>query len=745
MSLYVSAPLRGCARGRSADRLALCLAMIGSSILSPGKQIQALEHLAALYYKTPGSATTAMRTVVNELNSLLLKRNQHLAGSGKQGTGLLAQLVWRGSSLYMALSGPLHLFLISANEIQHVFDADMAGKSVGLLRYPPLWFHQMNINSEDRLILAAPPVPAWDDRTLDQLRGQEREVWMKALMPAPEVDINAVLFQARPGKGAFILETVSKVDETTEVESLPDEVASPVVEIPFEEMTAAPETQPLGQEKRVEPVSNEQYVAPLPVVTNIQAFENVSKPGITPEVAEIRTQPASSPEKKTETLLTKASKTSTLILKILMSATRSLVDGIRRLGAGVRKVFSRFMPDEFFKGIPSSVMIFIAIAIPVIIVVVASQIYFSLGHEAKNQALLEQANRQAAEAEKQTDLLAKKAGWENVLNTLKSIDDNPQVQALRVQGITALDSLQLVTRLDYSRALAKNLPAEIKVTQMAVQGSDLYLLDGNSGNVIRTYETSAGYVVDTGFLCGPTVQGVSISGPLIDIAAWPAGFRPIADVLAIDGNWNSLLCLKNDAPARIKLAQPTNAVIGNLIGFTLDMDDLFVLDPTSNAVWIYWNNQMLTAPEDEPYPFFKDEIPVLDDVIDMVMSIDELHLLHADGRLTVCTYSGIKEIPTRCNDPAFIDFRPGFENTPLVPSPRFTQVVYTPPPEPSLYFLEPESNAIYKFSVRSLGFQKQYLSAAEIAVGEATAFTIDNIRRIIYLAVGSQVFKALMP
>jgi hypothetical protein len=88
--------------------------MIGNSILSPGKQKQALEHLAKLYYKT-GSATTAMRTVVNELNSLLLKRNS-IYWHRKQGTALLAQLVMRNQQALSARCA-----IINASETRHTF------------------------------------------------------------------------------------------------------------------------------------------------------------------------------------------------------------------------------------------------------------------------------------------------------------------------------------------------------------------------------------------------------------------------------------------------------------------------------------------------------------------------------------------------------------------------------------------------------------------------------------------------
>ncbi len=745
MSFFVSEPARGCARGRSADRLALCLAMIGNSILSPGKQKQALEHLAKLYYKTPGSATTAMRVVVNELNSLLLKRNQHLSGTGKQGTALLAQLVMRGNQLYMALSGPLHLYVINASETRHAFEMDMEGKSVGQIRYPPIWLNQTTLHPNDTLILAVPPLPDWDDNTLRETRGQSPETVVRKLCSAPDGDMNAVLLQVKPGKGAFHI-------------GLPESKSMPELGLSAVE----PEDQPANLEAVTEPVG-----APILLPEN---FETIASPAANVEVLtqnavatkqeEISTKeiaapveaaptepvpPPAVPTKKNAGLISGIGRFFASTRVAAGAIGRPLATGARRVKAGMKSALSRILPEELFRGIPSSVMIFIAIAIPVIIVAVASQVYFSLGHEANNQALYAQALRQAEEAETQTDLLAKKAGWENALDTLESVDDNPEVKVLKDRAISALDSLHLVRRVDFREALEKNLPAEIKVTRLAVLGDDLYLLDGNSGNVIRAYQTSAGYVVDTTFTCGPSVQGATVSSPLIDIAAWPAGFKPNAEVLAIDSSWKILLCSKNANPEVLELAAPTNAAIGNLTGMTLDMDDLYVLDPSSNAVWIYWNNQMNSAPEEEPYPFFKDEIPVLSDVIDMVMSGDELHLLHSDGHLTVCVYSGIKEIPTRCSEPTFIDFRPGYENSPLVPLPLFSQIVYTPPPEPSLYFLESSSRAIYKFSVRSLGFQVKFLPAGEPDSGEATAFAVDQIRRIIYLAIGNEVYSAPIP
>lgn len=754
MRVLASAPPRSCARGRSGDNLALVLVMQGNSILSVGKQDQALEHLAKKYYKTPGSATTAMREVVNELNSLFLKRNQHLSGTGKQGTGLLAQLVLRGNQLYLAISGPFHTLLLSADEIKHLYDSDMVGKHVGQVRFPPLWFTQATLHPGDSLILAAPPLPAWGEQELRESHGGSLEIAFARLCSQAHLEVNALFIQVNSGKGALRLSqaaaaslnqadmTVTSVPDQPAIQATPVQLATAGV-LSEDEADQAVELEPAGTSGAKAAVETTAEISRPGVVPNLETA-STPEAEIAPEESAIPV-PDSHPDQAPT--LTATQKTGTVFAARQAAASigRSLAAGLRRLTAALRNGFTRIIPRDLFKGIPSSVMVIIAIAIPVIVVAVASQVYFSLGHQARNEALFAQAVRQAEEAEKQTDMLAKKAGWENALDTLESVDESPQVLALRQQGISALDSMHLVKRLQYREALEKKLPVEINVTRLAIQGDELYMLDGNSGNVIRAYDTSAGFVVDTAFTCGPSVQGITVGGPLVDIVPWPAGFRPASEVLAVDASWNIQLCSKNADPLVFKLATPTNAAIGNLTGFALDMDDLYVLDPASNAVWIYWNNQMVTAPEEEPFPFFKDEIPVLSDVIDMVVSNEELHMLHADGHLSVCIYSGFKEIPTRCSDPTFIDFRPGLENTPMVPLPVFSQLTYTPPPEPSLYFLEPGDNAVYKFSVRSLGFQMKYLPATEPVEGGATAFGIDYINRIVYLAVGNEIYSAAMP
>ena len=143
--------------------------------------------------------------------------------------------------------------------------------------------------------------------------------------------------------------------------------------------------------------------------------------------------------------------------------------------------------------------------------------------------------------------------------------------------------------------------------------------------------------------------------------------------------------------------------------------------------------------------FFNEEIPDLQDVVDMTVSRGDLYLLHADNRLTLCFYSDFQGVPTRCSTPNYVDFRPGRENMPLIPPAPFTQIQNTLPPDPSLYFLEPQNQSVYHFSLRNLAFQRMIAPESPPATGSATAFFVDNLQGYVYLAIGNQVFYAVLP
>jgi hypothetical protein len=111
----------------------------------------------------------------------------------------------------------------------------------------------------------------------------------------------------------------------------------------------------------------------------------------------------------------------------------------------------------------------------------------------------------------------------------------------------------------------------------------------------------------------------------------------------------------------------------------------------------------------------------------------------------ICVRDTLVVAPTRCSIQSYIDRRPGRENLPLIPPVPFLQVLSTPPPDPSLYLLEPRGQAIYHFSLRNLAFQKQFLPENPLPSHDATAFAINHDRRYVVLALGNRVFYAAMP
>jgi hypothetical protein len=67
-----------------------------------------------------------------------------------------------------------------------------------------------------------------------------------------------------------------------------------------------------------------------------------------------------------------------------------------------------------------------------------------------------------------------------------------------------------------------------------------------------------------------------------------------------------------------------------------------------------------------------EDIPPMQDVIDLAVNQNDLYLLHADNHVTTCAFSALIESPTRCEDRAvFSDPRPGRQSGPLVEERHF--------------------------------------------------------------------------
>lgn len=383
---------------------------------------------------------------------------------------------------------------------------------------------------------------------------------------------------------------------------------------------------------------------------------------------------------------------------------------------GIRKLLPRLLPDQpegESPGISSSSMAFIAIAVPLLIVTIASIVYMRYGQAIQYDENYKLAVSAAVGAIGQTDTFVERHAWESTIYYLDQAE-NYQVtqdsQALRQQAQAELDNLDAITRLEFRPAIISGLDKTIRVTDMAATEADLYLLDGPRGYVLRAFRTNQGYEIDPSFKCAPGMYDDYPVGQLVDLVALSnSNLYNNATLLAIDAKGTLLYCAKGAEPRAVPLPAPE---LGwkSLSAFTLDAESnsLYVLDPAGGAVWSYfWVKNKF----EDPILFFGEQVPQgMNSAIDLAARGSDLYLLFEDGHVATCI-GGL-----RCVDPTpFEDPRPGHLSGAKISDAVFTQMFFSGPSDPSLYMLESKTKAVYRFSARpdTLNLQGQFQATVD--------------------------------
>ena len=396
VGLQAADPPRRTARGRGADRLVLYLGVVGNAPLPPAKQERLLADLAELYFQTAGSVTSGMRAVARALNESLLDRNLQLSNSGRQGIGLLTQFVLREDQAYLGLSGPVSVFLIAAQDTQEFYDPTMEGKGLGQSRTPLISYHQTRLQERDTLILAAQPGSEWNPVVLAGLYGQGPQSLRRKLFPQ-NIDVHAVLIQARPGKGKFyVLRPQASVTDQS-VAELEDQPA-PQTESPGSDTPPGIAVAPMvaiSGEAPVQAALPGTQADPEPASQAPEEFEaTVAEPGFVAMDTTSDLEKSTSPRRSRPDF--------SPVGRALAAVGLPILNAFQKVGEGIGALLERLIPE----GLSSSVMAFIAIAVPVVVVTVASVTYSQLGRSARFEALYMQAEQKAAEALAQEDIEA---------------------------------------------------------------------------------------------------------------------------------------------------------------------------------------------------------------------------------------------------------------------------------------------------------------------------------------------------
>ncbi len=800
-SLFVAVPPRRAQRSRAGDQLIFLASFGGSSEISPAKTQEILQRLSNMYYTEHGSITNGLRTVAEQLNEVLLKHNLQESREGKQTTALLTLAVVHNDFLYLAHAGSTHSIVVSQNDVQDFNDSQASGRSLGLSKSIALRFFQTQLQAGDILILSDQPPEGWSSSALSGSTKLPMDHFRRRLLSQSGSDVQAAVIQVQPGPGRIHwlkprssmaqagLENASVApgsDAAGAAEPAPRPVI-PTMAVPLSKKAEEPAVAPLPIESETNPAQPEVPSQILPQTISADVLFPPPGPGSRPasppsppiQMAQPPQEAPTSggiflsgdrlPIKDAPEFVPAASspvlppadlnpvprkvkgefwKSVRQRLSVLLQAGKSPRP---RQPNRTAAMVARLIPGkpEQNATLPASLLLFIAVAVPLAVVAISLTVYFQSGASEQYQVYFSQAQEFASQATGLNDPIQRRNAWSQTIYWIDKAEGYKQTvdsKALRTQAQQMLDSMDGITRLDLQQALLGGFATSVKIVHMAASNDNVYVLDGSQGRVLRMFLTGTGYEVDPQFNCGPGTSGSLFINHLVDLVTLPPGNSFGATVLAIDNSGNLLYCIPGSPPVSAALPPPDNN-FGNVTSFSLDQGDLYVLDTQNNAVWIY-NGQNLGFGS-RPQLFFDTPVPHLADVIDMAENDGDLYLLHENGSMTLCNYKSASFASTRCQDPAkYGDQRPGHSGQmSTFQGSNFIQMETTQPPDPSLYVLDTSGQAVYHFSLR-LNLQKQLRPEAGAGIllpsGSPSAFTITP-DRVAFFAYGNLVYSANLP
>ncbi len=771
--LMAAMPPRKTARGRERDRLIVYLLLTGNAVFSTGEYVQLASRAAATFFETHGTLTSALRIAAEAVNKSLLERNMSTSGRGQYANGALALAAARESQITFLFSGPVHAFVLSAASAQDISDS-LAGKGLGLNAALTYHFSQAALQAGDRVIFASHVPTGWDSALRDT-SAASLDSTRRRLMTITNEDLNAALLYAAEGTGT--LTVLRPTPEPAPVK--PQPAAPPVVDASSlrqalggvqggaslsaglsraaaQEVESTPETDSPNSIPNAHMVQPSAYAIPPepkeetpPPEERIAPSSNIldSLPRAKPIV-----ETTSAVEQKVDALQKESpapgspSERTRQTAKTLANGMQSWRQGRARMDQGLRNFLPRLLPgsEDAAMALSNSTMAFIAILIPLVVVTIASVVYFRYGRSVQYEEYLVQAREARAQVQGISDPAAQREAWQRelfYLDKAESYNQTAETQSLRQEAQSNLDKLQGIARLQFQPVLDSGVG--VQISRLAANENDLYLLDAQHGSVLHIALTSGGFQRDSSFNCSPGSYGAYSVGPLVDILALPINNSLNAALLGVDAAGNLLYCSSGNVPQAIPLPPPdTNWK--RVTSFTMDSGNLYVLDSRAHAVWVYVGKD--GAFVDRPYFFFGGQIPSLDDAIDLAVSGDDLYILHSDGHLSTCSYSRIQTVPTRCVDPApLVNPFPAYKDVNLFSQAHFTQMMFTPAPDSALLLLDSDGQGVFRFAPLSLELQSQLRpqTAANnpLPPGRVGAMTVSP-NHVLYFAVQDKVYFA---
>lgn len=716
--LAAKAPRR-VSRGRKGDQLWFFISFAGQAPYSDAQISDLLSDMARGYFQSSGSATSALLEQSERFNTFLFEHNQKQAQVDGSAVAYLSAFLLRSTRLILTQSGPVHAFHMRGNEIEHYYDPENAGRGLGLARAAKARFYDLALQPEDLFLVTHKIPQGWNESTLQNIHGQRLATLRRRFLGDAGSEFAGLLMSVREGRGG--LQVLGSAQELSSVE---------------------PEAPPPAP-TQIEPSPAEAFVASSAVEEEISAedWERIEAPPEEEKLALPSEEPkAPAAAADIPSMAQEPGPRTSRGQELLAAGLAWLRRAYRRTQAAL----ARLLPQDGEFNLPASTMAWIAGLVPVGVVLLVTLLYFQVGRGELYRNYLARAQAAVAEASAIEDPLQARASWEEALSYARQAqgyDANEDVSAVLLQAQTALDDMDGIVRLDYQLALFEELDSDTEVARMLATNTDLYLLNAANGQVIRAFLTGGGYQVDADFQCGPGPYGGLSVGPLIDIALLPSNNPQEAALVGMDANGDLVYCAIDERPSAIAL-QPPSSGWGAPSAISMDGQNLYVLDPLTNAVWLYEGEDFSFV--ETPVFYFGLDVPEVREALDLTVRDGDLYLLNNQGGMAFCQRTGDDADPAECEDPAdYQDGRPGRSAGQQVEGALFLQMQATEPPEPSLYLFDPVAQAVYQFSLR-LNLVRQYRAAEALPEGLGTAFAVSP-NRAVFLAIQNQVYIGFLP
>lgn len=716
-----------------------------------------LQNAGKAFFETPGTVTNAIQTAAGLINSALLEINQN-SETNVPVNAAANFVVCHNGSVFIAQAGITYTLVVDEAAINKFDNLDLNERGLGASRRFYLNFKQTPIGPGNLIILSTPFPSVWDENRLTGITRLGMEEVRSRLLDKVDEDFNAVVVKCREGKGIAVEESWNKSQHFPAEDQRANSPIQPQTTLPATPTVAETNKQvPIIGQEMEEILSKEPSAQGYDKVPLLPVDEPVQEPEEWIAQAGQTEKPVTHEEIKPPQRLKKQNSAGRTVHRKSIAFLNSLKDGIKGLFV---KIDSRLSPEanSLEKDTSGSVMSFIVIAIPILLITISVLVYIYSGRREQHQTYLEEAQTYIAMAASLDEPAQQREYWSKAYGTvLKAMDfgDSDLADSLLVQTQSIIDDMDLVTRLDFRPATTSQFASDVSLSKIKSNASGVYLLDDNSGKIFHIIKDSKGfYDMDASFQCAPGTYGVVSMGKIVDFVMLPTNTRGY-ELLAIDAGGNLLYCQPGENPDEGSIIPPTDEW-GRIAAISLDEYTLYVADAEADRIWSYSGRDFeITAMagivfSSHPVDFLGAEEADLGGVLDLIVNKEDLFILHQDSHMTTCQYNPYREgNATECQDPTpYGDSRIGYEKNPLVYfNSQFRVIQETQYPNSAFYILDSSQQAIMQFSYQ-LNLEKlikpQPSKTYPLPDTAMSGLGITSEKEL-FLAYGNQLYIADLP